>query len=148
MAEPVIIATADLERLAAQLEADFAVGGDSDAMATWWDAACALKELVRLRKAELPKLTIIRETSGEVRSVPSAGGCQVIVHPKINGPGGMQVEIPADRINRADRLAPKCRLYCYEGVEERDGRLQGVVVYYSCTTRWATRRPSTRRERR
>jgi hypothetical protein len=78
-----------------------------------------------------PKLTITRETSAEVRSVPSAGGCQVIVHPKINGPGGMQVEIPADRINRADRLAPKCRLYCYEGVEERDGRLQGVVVYYA-----------------
>jgi hypothetical protein len=78
-----------------------------------------------------PKLTITRETSGEVRSVPSVGGCQVIVHPKLDGPGGMQVEIPAEHINRADRLAPKCRLYCYEGVEERDGRLQGVVVYYA-----------------
>jgi hypothetical protein len=78
-----------------------------------------------------PKLTITRETSAEVRSVPSVGGCQVIVHPKLDGPGGMQTEIPAEHINRADRLAPKCRLYCYEGVEERDGRVQRVVVYYA-----------------
>jgi hypothetical protein len=81
--------------------------------------------------APRPKLTITRETSAEVRSVPSAGGCQVIVHPKLDGPGGMQTEIPAEHINRADRLAPKCRLYCYEGVEEYHGRLQGVVVYYA-----------------
>jgi len=79
----------------------------------------------------LPKLTITRETSGEVRSVPSAGGCQVMVHPKLDGPGGMQTEIPATRINRADRLAPGCRLYCYEGVESRPGRVQSVTVYYA-----------------
>jgi hypothetical protein len=78
-----------------------------------------------------PKLTITRETSAEVRSVPSVGNCQVIVHPKLDGPGGMQAEIPAEHINRADRLAPKCRLYCYEGIEERDGRVQRVIVYYA-----------------
>lgn len=79
----------------------------------------------------LPRLTITRETSAEVRSVPSVGGCQVIVHPKIGGPGGVQTEVMAAHVNRADRLAPGCRLYCYEGVEEYQGRVQRVTVFYA-----------------
>lgn len=90
------------------------------------DGAFDLRSLDRL-----PRLTVTRETSAEVRSVPSVGGCQVIVHPKLGGSGGMQAEIPAEHINRAERLAPGCQLYCYEGVEGRDGRIQRVIVYYA-----------------
>jgi hypothetical protein len=80
---------------------------------------------------KLPRLTITRETSAEVRSVPCVGACQVIMHPCIDGPGGVQTEILAAHINRADRLAPGCRLYCYEGIEEFCGRIRRVAAYYA-----------------